>query len=56
MDKMQRSFKNAIASVSMEGYHFTSKQKKICADVINGKISKDEYIDILKRKSKDLRK
>lgn len=53
--KMQRSFDNAVASVSMEGYVFTKEQIKMCEDVLDGRMSKDELINSIKNKAKELR-
>ena len=53
--KMQRSFDNAVVSVSMEGYVFTKEQIKMCEDVLDGRMSKDELINSIKNKAKELR-
>lgn len=38
---------NAIASVEMEGYKLSDYEKDLCMDVLNGKITKDEMIEIM---------
>ena len=35
---------NAIASVEMEGYDVTEKQKVSCLDFLDGKIEKKDFI------------
>lgn len=45
--------KNAIASVEMEGYKLSDFNKKMCQDVINKKISKEQCVQqiITRRKA-----
>jgi len=52
--KLEQALNNAIASISMEGYVFTDKQKQICADVLDGKITKEEYIKMLLQKNREM--
>jgi hypothetical protein len=43
----QYNLTNAIASVEIEGYTITKEEKELCMDVLNEKITKDEFIKIL---------
>lgn len=43
----ERALNNAIASVEMEGYRVSKEQKQLCIDVLNGKLTKAEFIKIL---------
>lgn len=52
--KLEQALNNAIASISMEGYVFTDKQKQICSDVLEGKITKEEYIQMLLQKNREM--
>lgn len=45
--KTQISLENAIASVEMEGYSLSEYEKSICAEFLDNKISKEEYIRII---------
>ena len=38
---------NAIASVEMEGFVFCDGEKELCMAVLEGKITKDDFIKIL---------
>lgn len=38
---------NAIASVEMEGYEMSEDEKKLCMDVLNGKLSREKFIQIM---------
>lgn len=53
-DKTKKAFKNAIASVRMEGFDFTDEQLNDLADLIervdDGKITWQEAIDSLVQK------
>lgn len=41
---------NAVASVEMEGYKISDNEKELCMKVLDGKLTKDEFIKIsLKR-------
>ena len=51
---LEQALNNAIASISMEGFVFTDKQKQICADVLDGKITKEEYIKMLLQKNREM--
>lgn len=39
-----KSFNNAIASVEMEGYQISDEEKQICIEMIDGKITKEQFI------------
>ena len=43
----EQAFKNAVANVEIEGYRLTDRQKELCAQVLDGKLSKQECIKIL---------
>lgn len=43
----ERALKNAIANVEIEGCKLTDEQKDLCVQVLNGKITKQECIEIL---------
>ena len=38
---------NAVASVEMEGYTISDQEKDLCLDVLNGKLTKSEFIKII---------
>ena len=40
----EKSITNAISSVKMEGYKFSEYHERLCKDVINGKMSKQDCI------------
>lgn len=40
----KEALNNAIASVEMEDYDVTEKQKDSCLDFLNGKIDKKDFI------------
>lgn len=40
----KEALNNAIASVEMEGYDVTEKQKVSCLDFLDGKIDKKDFI------------
>lgn len=39
-----QALNNAVASVEMEGYKVSEDEKKLCMDVLNGILTKDEFI------------
>ena len=43
-DVYKEAFNSAVASVEMEGYDVTEKQKDSCLDFLNGKIDKNDFI------------
>lgn len=43
----ERALNNAVASVEIEGYRVSDTEKKFCMDVLNGKLTKDEFIKIM---------
>lgn len=46
----ESALNSAIASVEMEGYKLSQKEKELCMDFIMNSISKDEFIkEILER-------
>ena len=47
----EQALKNAIANVEIEGYKLTDTQKKLCAQVLNGKLSKQDCIKLLLSRS-----
>ena len=38
---------NAVASVEMEGYKISDNEKELCMEVLDGKLTKDEFIKIM---------
>ena len=38
---------NAVASVEMEGYKISDNEKELCMEVLNGKLTKDDFIKIM---------
>ena len=47
LQEKERALNNAVASVEMEGYRVSEYEKQLCMDVLNGKLTKDEFIKIL---------
>lgn len=43
----EKALNNAVASVEMEGYSVSEYEKKLCMEVLNGNISKDDFIKIM---------
>ena len=41
---------NAVASVEMEGYKISDNEKELCMEVLDGKLTKDEFIKIMLEK------
>lgn len=41
---------NAVASVEMEGYKTSDNEKELCMEVLDGKLTKDEFIKIMLEK------
>ena len=41
---------NAVASVEMEGYKISDNEKELCLEVLDGKLTKDEFIKIMLEK------
>ena len=41
---------NAVASVEMEGYKISDNEKELCMEVLDGKLTKDDFIKIMLEK------
>ena len=41
---------NAVASLEMEGYKISDNEKELCMEVLDGKLTKDEFIKIMLEK------
>ena len=41
---------NAVASVEIEGYKLSDDEKELCMEVLDGKLTKDEFIKIMLEK------
>jgi len=46
MMPIEKAIANATASVEMEGFIVTEADKELCARLLKGEISKQEYISI----------
>lgn len=44
LQEKERALNNAIASVEMEGYRVSDTEKNLCMDVLNEKLTKDDFI------------
>lgn len=47
MTSIQKAIASATASVEMEGFTVTEQDKELCARLLKGEISKQEYIRIV---------
>ena len=43
----KHALNNAVASVEMEGYSIPADDKALCMDVLNGDLTKEDFIKIL---------
>ena len=43
-DEKINALDNAFASVEMDGFRYSDGEKDLCMDVLDGKLSKDEFI------------
>ena len=46
LQETEKVLNNAIASVEIEGYKL-SDEKELCMEVLNGKLTKDDFIKIM---------
>ncbi len=44
MLEKERALRNAVASVEMEGYKLSDEEKGLCMDMLDGKLSKTDFI------------
>lgn len=47
LQEKEMALNNAVASVEMEGYKVSSDEKKLCMEVLKGKLTKDDFIKIM---------
>ncbi|MBR0365270.1 MAG: antitoxin VbhA family protein [Clostridia bacterium] len=43
----ETALNNAIASVEIEGYHISDYEKQLCMSVLNGNITKEDFIQTM---------
>ena len=46
-NEIEKAFSNAIVSARMEGFSFSEDNQKLCLDVISGKKTKQDVINII---------
>lgn len=44
LQQRKKALSNAIASVKMEGYFVFEYERKLCMEVLNGEMTKDNFI------------
>ena len=44
LQETEKVLNNAIASVEIEGYKLSDDEKELCMEVLNGKLTKEDYI------------
>ncbi len=44
LQETEKVLNNAIASVEIEGYKLSDDEKELCMEVLNGKLTKDDFI------------
>ena len=49
---IDKSIKNAVASLKMEGYHIDDDSIKHCKELLENKMTWEQYMDIVKGKIK----
>ena len=54
LQEKKAALDNAVASVEMEGYRVSDVEKKLCMEVLDGKLTKDEFIKIVESTTKEL--
>ena len=47
LQETEKVLNNAIASVEIEGYKLSDDEKELCMEVLNGKLTKDDFIKIM---------
>ena len=47
LQEPEKVLNNAIASVEIEGYKLSDDEKELCMEVLNGKLTKDDFIKIM---------
>ena len=47
----EQALKNAAASVRMEGFDPSERSMRLCKDVLDGKMSFDDYLSFLKKRA-----
>ena len=47
----EQALRNAAASVKMEGFVLSDSLMKLCKDAMEGKISYEEYLSIVKKQA-----
>ena len=50
IERKEMALNNAVASVEMEGYKISDNEKELCMEVLDGKLTKDEFIKIMLEK------
>lgn len=49
-NSLDKSIKNAVASIEMEGFHIDEQSKTLCRKLLLKEITMDEYLNLLKQK------
>lgn len=47
LQEKKSALDNAVASVEMEGYRVSDVEKELCMEVLDGRLTKDEFIKIM---------
>lgn len=47
LSEKEKALNNAVASVEMEGYKLSTEDKRLCMDMLDGKLSKADFIKTL---------
>ena len=47
LQRKEKALRSAVASVEIEGYSVSEDEKKLCMDVLCGKLTKDDFIKIM---------
>lgn len=47
LQETEKVLNNAIASVEIEGYKLSDDEKELCMEVLNEKLTKDDFIKIM---------
>lgn len=47
LQEKEVALNNAVASVEIEGYSVSEYEKELCMEVLNGNLTKDDFIKIM---------